>query len=273
MNAVAAREAPAEAKAGGEVSGGETTGGETTGGGAAEWATRVDLAAVYHLLRKYRMTDLTNQYCAARVDGGFVTQRYGDLNEEITASKLIKVDWALTNREPEKGEPNPAGSEIAKAIFSARPEIGCILHVHTRNIMGVSTLKCGLRAFSQAALMIGGLEEVAYQRFGFDHEGDFCDTLVRAFDGRKILIEAHHGAFILGATPAEAFFKTFYLDQACNVQLTGMSTGEEMIEMDEAEYRRLLHEMWTSKYYRYDGEFEWPALLRALDRESPSYRT
>jgi ribulose-5-phosphate 4-epimerase/fuculose-1-phosphate aldolase len=239
----------------------------------AEWQRRVELAAVYHLLRKYRMTDLTNQYCAARVDGGFVTQRYGDFNEEITASNLIKVGWDLENREPAKGAPNPAGSEISKAVFEARPEINCIMHVHTRNILGVSTLKCGLRPLSQAALMIGGLDEVRYQGFGFDHESGFCDQLVRAFDGRKILIEAHHGAFILSETPAEAFFKTFYLDQACNVQLTGMSTGADLIEMTDQEYQQLLSEMWSSRHYRYDGQFEWPALLRALDRESPSYRT
>lgn len=239
----------------------------------AEWQVRVELAAVYHLLRKYRMTDLTNQYASARLDGGFVTQRYGWMNEEVTASNLIEVGSDLANLEPAKGEPNPAGAAASKAVFEARPEINCIIHVHTRNIMGVSALECGLRPLSQAFLMIGGYDEVRYSRYAFDHRGDFCDNLLAAFDGRKVLIEAHHGAFVLGETVAEAFFKTFYLDQACNVQLSAMMTGRDVVEMSREECGRLVGQMRTSPDYSYDGSFEWPALLRALDRESPGYST
>jgi len=125
--------------------------------GAEEWRMRCDLSAVYTLLRHCRMTDITNQSMAARVPGedAFLTQRYGWLNEEVTASNLIKLSLAGENLEPQKGEPNPAGVEISRAFFAANPGLGCPCHVHTRAIMGVSALDCGLLPVSQAYLMAG----------------------------------------------------------------------------------------------------------------------
>lgn len=247
----------------------------TDGIGDAEWRARCDLAAGYHLLRHYRMTDITNQYAALRVPGeeAFLTQRYGWLNEEVTASNLIKVSLEGETLEPQKGEPNPAAVEIARAFFRACPEHDCLMHVHTRNIMGVSALDCGLLPVSQAYLMVGGAPEIGYSRYAFDCTDDFVAALARALADRAILIEAFHGAFVRGRTMAEAFFRTFYLDQACNVQLAIQSTGQSHGRFEEAEQARLLEEMHVSGWYRYDGSFEWPALLRLCDKYAAQYAT
>lgn len=242
---------------------------------AAEWEARCDLAATFHLLRKYRMTDITNQYASVRLPGqqAFVTQRYGWVNEEVTASNLIKCSLDNETLEPEKGEPNPAGVEITSALFNAYPEMNCLMHVHTRNIMGISALECGLLPVSQAFLMAGGAEQIAYSRYEFECTKEFIDNLVAAMKGKAILIEAFHGAFILGRSVADAFFKTFYLDQACNVQLAAQSTGQKVMAFSAEEQARHLHDMHRSGWYHYDGSFEWPALLRICDREAPQYKS
>ncbi len=241
----------------------------------AEVNVREDLAAIYHLLKKYRMTDLTNQYLSARLPGqdAYVTQYYGAVNEEITASNLVKVAMDGTNLEPEKNQPNPAGNIISKALFSAYPEINCIMHVHTKNIMAVSALEEGLQPLSQAYVMAGGKPAISYSRYEFECTDSFIKGIVDAYkDGQTILIESLHGAFVIGRTPAEAFFKTFYIDQACNVQLEAMATNRKLAPFSEKEQAQFLQEMNTSDWYQYDGSFEWPALRRICDRETPWYK-
>lgn len=241
---------------------------------ADEVQARRDLASTYHLLREYRMTDITNQYAAVRLPGqaAFATQYYGQLNEEVCASNLVKVSMQGENIEPEKGEPNPAGVEISRAIFEKYPEMNCIMHVHTKNIMGVSALEEGLLPVSQAFLMVGGAEQIAYSRYEFECTDEFIENLVASFDGGKtILIEAFHGAFVIGRSVAEAFFKVFYLDQACNVQLAAQATGGKVMQFDEREQARHLYDMHKSGWYFYDGSFEWPALQRITARRAPFY--
>ena len=64
---------------------------------AAEWKTRVDLAALYRLTALYHWDDLVFTHISMRVPGPghhFLINPYGFLFEEITASSLVKVDLA-----------------------------------------------------------------------------------------------------------------------------------------------------------------------------------
>jgi ribulose-5-phosphate 4-epimerase/fuculose-1-phosphate aldolase len=62
---------------------------------AAEWQTRVDLAACYRLVDLFGCSDLINTRITARVPGQhehFLINPYGLLFDEITASSLVKID-------------------------------------------------------------------------------------------------------------------------------------------------------------------------------------
>ena len=243
-----------------------------------EWEARCELSAIYHLLRKYRLTDLTNQWHAARVPGenALLTHHYGLFNEEVSASKLIKVNFDRENLSPENGEPNPSATEIAKLFFEARPEINCVMHIHTKAIMGVSAQALGVQPYSQAFLMIGGADEIGYSRYEFECTDDFLCGLLEAGTGKSMIVEAFHGAFVLGRTVGEAFFKSFYLDQACSVQLAiqaAAASGEEIMTFRQDEIDRHLQDMAKSDWYAYEGELEWNACLRCMDREAPEYKT
>ena len=61
----------------------------------AEWRTRCDLAALYHVVHHLGWTDLINTHMSARVRGEpdrFLINRYGEMFDEITASSLVKMD-------------------------------------------------------------------------------------------------------------------------------------------------------------------------------------
>src|SRR3546814_2699696 len=62
----------------------------------------------------------------------FRSNRYGDLFEEITASRLVKIDID-GNVVGEPGAFNKAGFTIHSACYMARPEVNCVVHLHTRS--------------------------------------------------------------------------------------------------------------------------------------------
>lgn len=244
----------------------------------AEWEARCELAAIYNALVKYRLTDLTNQWHAIRVQGedALLTHHYGWMHEEVTASNLIKVGFDRTNHNPENGEPNPSATEIGKLFFEAEPEMNCVMHIHTKAIMGVSAQAEGVGPYSQAYLMIGGGDVIGYSDYEFECTDDFLNSLLATGRGKKMIVEAWHGAFVFGGDAGEAFFRSFYLDQACTVQLQvqeAAAAGAKIRTIPESEQERHLKDMVASDWYGYEGELEWAAIRRRLDAEMPHYKS
>lgn len=243
-----------------------------------EWEARCELAAIYSALFKYRLTDLTNQWHALRVPGedALLTHRYGLMAEEVTASNLVKVGFDRANRSPENGDPNPSATEIGKLFFEADEEMNCIMHVHTKAIMGVSAQQEGLQPYSQAYLMIGGGKTLGYTDYEFECTDAFLAGLLEAGRGKKAVIEAWHGAFVFGRSAGEAFFRAFYLDQACAIQLEvqkSAASGAKIRKIPAPDQKRHLADMAASDWYGYEGELEWEAVRRRLDEEMPGYRS
>ena len=151
---------------------------------AAEWETRVQLAACYRLIAKFRLTDLVYTHISARVPGSheqFLLNPYGYLFEEVTASSLVKVDLAGRIVEETPHTVNPAGFTIHSAVHAGRPDVTCVLHTHTRAGTALAALKCGLLPISQFAMQFMG-------RIGYhDYEGIALDLdersrLIRIWD-------------------------------------------------------------------------------------------
>ena len=151
------------------------------------------------------------------------------------------------------------------------------MHIHTKAIKGVSAQKDGVGPYSQAYLMIGGGEVLGYTDYEFECTDDFLCGLLDAGRGKKAVVEAWHGAFVFGANAGEAFFRSFYLDQACSVQLevqkAAACPGVEIRTIPEAEQKRHLADMNSSDWYGYEGELEWSAIRRRLDIEAPHYKS
>lgn len=83
----------------------------------------------------------------------------------------------------------------------------------------------------------------------------------------------NHGLLTLGETVSAAFTRLYYLEQACKVQLDVMQTGRP-IKMPSPEVCEHTARQWeTGMDGLRDRELpEWPAYLRMLDRQDPSYR-
>lgn len=112
---------------------------------AAEWQTRVDLAACYRLVAMHGWDDLIFTHISAKVPGteDFLINPFGLMFHEITASSLVKVDQAGNKLMDSPYEINPAGYTIHSAVHEVRHDVACVLHTHTAAGVAVSAQQQG----------------------------------------------------------------------------------------------------------------------------------
>ena len=239
----------------------------------AEWEVRVHLAAAYRLVARHGWDDLIYTHISAHVPGPekhFLINPFGMLFNEVTASSLVKVDLQgnIINDTPYKI--NPAGFTIHSAVHAARPDAGCVMHLHTTAGVAVSCQKQGLLPLNQTSLLL-------YNRLSYhDYEGialnlDERERLVKNLGDDNVMILRNHGTLTAGRTIAEAYVSMFFLERACQMQIAAQSGGAELIMLPQA-MRDLVQKQAQAGFAR-PGDLEWPGLLRMLDREDPSYRT
>ncbi|MEL7469750.1 MAG: class II aldolase/adducin family protein [Pseudomonadota bacterium] len=243
----------------------------------AEWQTRVDLAAAYRLVDHFGWSDLLGTHISARVpdeENAFLINPYGLLFDEITASSLVKVDEDGTILSPTEYHINPAGFVIHSAIHMAKPELACALHTHTHAGTAVATAKAGLRPITQHALAI--IAHTAYHGYeGIATDLSERERLVADLGDAKLLILRNHGLLTVGRTIAEAFVWMYRAERACKMQVAFDQTGQPAVEIpadvQETTIQRNLKAN-SPAGHRPIGVYEWPALLRRLDRLDQSYK-
>jgi ribulose-5-phosphate 4-epimerase/fuculose-1-phosphate aldolase len=245
-----------------------------------EWQVRCDLAACYQLTDMYGMSDLTGTHISARVPGPehhFLLNPYGWLFDEITASSLIKVDVNGNVISGPKDKLNFAGFVIHSAVHMAVPELICVMHSHTVANAAVGMHKSGLRPLSQKAMLVQHF--LSYH----DYEGaadnlDERSRLVKNLgtEGRCMILR-NHGAMTVGRTIGEAFSWMYTLEMACKQQVAGLTgTEDDITELssDLIGHVRDQGRLALSPGGHSERGFEWPALLRKLERDrGTSYRT
>ena len=238
---------------------------------AEEWAARVNLAALYRLVALNGWDDMIFTHISMRVPGPehhFLINPYGFFFEEITASSLVKVDLDGNIVAKTPHFINPAGFTIHSAIHAAREDAHVVIHLHTDQGVAVSAQKRGLLPISQTAM--GLITDLAYH----DYEGialdlDERERLVADLGDKNVMLLRNHGTLSVGATPAAAFLRIFFLERACKMQVMAQAGGE-LIECDEAMQERVGGQA-QSGFALVGDALAWPALLRRLDRAMPGY--
>lgn len=234
-----------------------------------ERSLRIQLAAAYRLIDKFRMTDLVETHISVQLPGAehFLINPYGLLFQEITASSLVKIDLQGNTIGSSEWQVNPAGFVIHSAIYRARPDAVCVLHTHSRYVMAVSALESGLLPLSQIGLQF--YNRVAYHDYeGVSLELDEQERLANDLGDHDVMLLRNHGLLTVGRTVAEAFYLAYYMEKACEIQVLAQSTGSKLIELPTAVCEKSAAQQDVEDL----GQLQWKALIRMLDRDDPSYR-
>lgn len=238
----------------------------------AEWRTRCELAAVYHVMHHLGWTDLINTHMSARVPGEpnhFLINNYGEMFDEITASSLVKMDSGGSVLS-EGGKYNAAGFTIHSGVYRARPDANCVLHTHTRAGAGLSLLRGGLRPISQDALHV--LDDVVYHEYGVPASQEECEALGRSCANGSCVVLLNHGLLTLGHTIHGAVMRLYMLERACEVELVARTLDEPPVRIADDVVERAAARMKKLRATDEYGLREWQGLVRTVDRKGFNYR-
>jgi ribulose-5-phosphate 4-epimerase/fuculose-1-phosphate aldolase len=240
----------------------------------SEHEVRIDLAAAYRLAAINGWDDTVYTHLSASVPGEagvYLLNEFGLGFDEVTASSLVKVDVRGRVVDGSARAVNPSGFAIHGAVHAARPEAECVIHLHTPWGVALSMLPDGLLPTSQWAMRLyGRLGRHAYEglALGAEEQQRLVNNL-GALDG---LILDNHGVLTVGRTVAEAFMLMHLLERAAQAQLRAMAAVGERISRVNDELAALTHAQWVGDDSEWDGDVEWPALLRRADRLCPGFR-
>src|SRR3546814_17972696 len=85
------------------------------------------------------------------------------------------------------------------------------------------------------------------------------------------LFRSNHGGVVTGQTVAQAFDDLYYLERACQAQVSAMSTGRPMRRVPQ-DVARMTADQMSSSSERLQAVRHFDALKRLLDRDEPDFR-
>ncbi|XP_008946406.1 PREDICTED: gamma-adducin isoform X1 [Merops nubicus] len=252
-----------------------------------EKLTRCKLASLYRLADLFGWAHLPNAYITVRVskehDHILIIPR-GLSFSEASASNLVKVN--ILGDVVDQGSTtlsiDNAGFSPHVAIYSTRPDVRCVIHIHTPATAAVSSMKCGILPISQEALILGDVAYYNYQG-SLDEQEERIQLQKVLGPSCKVLVLRNHGVVALGETLEEAFHYIFNVQLACETQvhaLAGAGGIDNLLLLDLQKFKPSTHAVaatggggvnMASQHKWKVGEQEFEALMRMLD--NLGYRT
>ncbi|CAI5679678.1 adducin 3 (gamma) a isoform X3 [Oreochromis niloticus] len=250
-----------------------------------EKLTRCKLASLYRLVDLFSWAHFANSYITGRVskeqDHILIIPR-GLSFAEASASNLVKVN--IIGDVIDQGSTNlridPAGFSPHAAIYSMRPDIRCIIHVHTPATAAVSSMKCGILPISQEALILGDIAYYNYQG-SLDEQDERIELQKALGPTAKVLVLRNHGVVALGETIEEAFHYIYNAQYACEIQVNAISCAggvDNLIVLDQEKYKSRVFAVASAAAVNMAGQYKWKigelefeSLMRMLD--NLGYRT
>ena len=240
----------------------------------SEWDLRVQLAAAYRIADYLGWSELIYTHISARIPGRdhhFLINPYGRRFDEVTASSLVKIDLEGNPVEPQVHKANKAGFIIHSAIHGARPDAGCVWHMHTLAGMAVSAQDEGLLPAHMYSHNFW--QRLSYHEFeGPSMREDERARLVKSLGPEnQALILRNHGLLAIGETIPEAFIRFWRLNRACEIQLAAQSAKLRLPKAEVCEASFQMGEEFLTDQAPL-GQLEFDALARKIEQHDASYK-
>lgn len=237
-----------------------------------EWQTRVDLAAFYRIAANKGWDDLLLAHISARVpdEQAYLVNPFGLFFAEITASNLLKVDFAGQKLLPSDYNISPEANVIHGAVLDARPDVNCVAHVHTIAGTAVAAQKDGLLNLFQPSMLV--TQSLSYH----DYQGVVLDpaeapSLAADLGTSKHMILRNHGLLTVGATVSAAFQALYNLQQCCEMQIAAQAGGGELLSIPDEAIERTTKMFGAMQGNAQATDVLWEAELRWARRTEPDF--
>lgn len=222
-----------------------------------------DLALAYRIISHLKMDDHTYTHISARPQGEnyFYMAQFGLSFGEVMPDDLLKISIADIHTAKKNDEYNVTGCILHGSIYNARSDINAVIHLHTHEIVAVSSVREGLMPINQWALHF--YDNVSYSDYdSIVTHHDSSDKIASDLGSNKVMLLRNHGSVTSGHDLQEALFYTYHLQQACKAQVQTLSMGREVVVPPENECRKTVKDLLS--FEEKIGHRDWRAWQRIV---------
>jgi len=244
-----------------------------------EKVLRCKLASCYRLFDIYSLSSGTHSYITARLgsDQMLITPS-GLLFNEVTASSLTKVNMSGNVVDSGSTSLDVCRDEVSlhSALYAARDNVNCVVHVASPSAVMVSMMKSGLLPLCYEAMVLG---EITY----YDYSGSAVDQeerrgLKQALGSTsQVLFVRNFGAVVVGETVEETYCIASNVMTATDAQVNLIPIGVHNMHLPSAQVQQSAYNMDRDVPLGADpsarlgyGEMEFEGLMRQLDNDGYS---
>ncbi|NDB83471.1 MAG: hypothetical protein EB127_12205 [Alphaproteobacteria bacterium] len=228
-----------------------------------------ELAIAYRILAHLGLDDHTYTHLSSlgRDGKSYYIYPFGMKFCEVTESCLIRADFNGNIMEGTEYQYNKTGYIIHSNIYAARSDITSIFHIHTPEIVAVSSIKEGLMPISQWALHFYG--KLSYSDYdSLSLESMQGSSMAKDLGKNYSMLLRNHGSITCGRTIYEALFYTYHLYLACKSQILALSQGKEVVIPNSSICAKTVEDLLG--FEKNLGKRDWDAWVRVLGLNSLS---
>src|SRR5260221_6384116 len=145
------------------------------------------------------------------------------------------------------------------------------MHPHPRAGMAVAATREGLLPISMNATAFHGA--LAYQDYeGVSFELDERPRLLKDLGDKTAMMLRNHGLLTTGRSVAEAFIRLYRLERACQTQVDAGAAGTVTVMRDNVAGKSRAQLDGYGDANTGQGDLEFAALIRKLDKTDTSWR-
>ncbi len=128
-------------------------------------------------------------------------------------------------------------------IYAARPEVGAVVHTHSRHATALACTDSGIPGFHYMVARAGGRDIRCAPYHTFGTQG-LSAAAVAALADRRACLLSHHGVIALGSAPADALALAAEVEELAAQYMLALSLGPVPL-LDAAEMERVVEKFRT----------------------------
>jgi len=206
----------------------------------AEPALREEIVAAARAMNAMGINRGTAGNVSARVAGGFLVTPSGMRYEDLGTADVVRVAMDGTAH----GVRKPSSEwRFHRDIYRERPEVAAIVHTHAPFATTLACLDRGIPPFHYMIARAGGrdIRCAPYATFGTQ---ELSDHAVRALEGRRACLLAHHGMIAVGASLESTLELAIEVETLAEMYWRALQVGEPEL-LSDAEMAKVLEKFRT----------------------------
>ncbi|ACM04217.1 L-fuculose-phosphate aldolase [Cereibacter sphaeroides] len=190
-----------------------------------ERALRSELIEACRSMNRLGINKGTAGNISVRHGDGFLISPTGIPYDKLAPEHVVAMNWDATF----SGDVLPSSEwRFHRDILRARPDLNAVVHTHSTNATAVSILGREIPAIHYSIAAAGGrtIPCAPYEIFGSQ---ELADAVVRALEGRRACLMAHHGVIAAHVSIARALALAVTVEELATLYLQCLPAGEPLV--------------------------------------------